>query len=1256
MVGLTGRWRTFWRNRSRGARYILTAIAALLILLAGALGTSPLWLTPLLQTGKPALEAALTRAVGAPVRIGAVAARIDWRPGFVLRRVTISGRSGPAVTVQAVRIDLSWLALSQGRLWPAFIGVAGARLNLRKTARGFHVVGLARSGGRPFDWRGFLGTIHTLRLTAGRIAIALPGRRLVSLQGLDAAWATGIKGGTLTAQATIPGVCGRCRADVEFSGRGFSLRHFQGAVGVRVSALDLHAAAALGGRARMRPLAGIVDGQLWTTWRRGRLGFVGGDARLTKAFVPATRFNRALAVSDLSGRFSLKIDRRGFRFYAADLVSDLAGVRSQTRTLSVTRRGRLWRVEADRVRLAQAAYVASRIRPVNPRLARWLAMDPVGSLQRLRLRLRPGRHWRYGVRTRFSGLGFGHRQSGPFFAQASGTLAANTEGGQLVVTGLHGLVRGPADVPGPLAVHALTARFAWQKDGRGLSWRLPALHLASNAGTVDATASGVSGTGQGPVLSLNAALRDVRISALKTLYPRSLQGHLRRWLARTVRGGIITGGHIVLQGPLRRFPFRHGGGVFQTTLQIAHGRYRFLPDWPAARDLAVTVTEQNAQLAVSGSGTVGGVAVPALAVHAGPLGTPGGSAAVRVRGQGDLRNLLRLVLPHVRTKLRPVLPVAITGAGAARLALTLHIPFSRRNGPLTLHGHVDLKNASLRYPLGSRFLTWRALAGRVAFNDAGPDGGHLAGRLLGGPFTLALKPRRHGGVRGAAQGSIDAAHVRALAGPARPYVRGAVAWHLTFTQGKRLHAAVSADLRGLALRLPYPAGKALGVPATAHIALASGPRGLVVQGDVPRHLAAAYVKPRGRLPGLWVGIGSAAPPKVVGPGLAVGVRSGYLAVTPWLALVRALGRAHLGTPQTRALLTPRALAAYVGSLTWRGRSFTTVHARFERTGTAWAGALEGPDIVGTVSWRPGPRPVLVAHLVRLVIPPRARRRRVPAGRSQVSDPHRLPAIRFTANSLNIDGHYVGRVAIDGVPYPDGFRFTRISLVRPHASVQADGQWTLRGGLPESLFTFSLDSRDLGRTLAEWGLLDQVAGGSMTAHGTLNWPGSPAAFALAKLEAKVQFLARNGRFVKVRQGAGKLLGIFNVDSIVHYLTLDFSDIFGRGFAFGRIDGTLIAQGGVAKTGGIHVQGASANVIVSGQTDLVAKTLDLKLRVYPHIQNNVTLATGLLGGPIAGAVMLLMQKIFAQEISQGIGTTYYIEGPWSKPSIHKKADKH
>ncbi len=1253
MVGLRARVQGFWRRRSRGVRYLVAAMGACAALVAAALATSPVWLTPLLQADRPALEAALTRAAGAQVRVGALAARAGWRPGIVLRDVVVMGRAGPAVAAGAVRVDLSWLALARGRLWPAFIGINGMHLSLRETAHGVHIVGLARHAGPVFDWRRFLGMISALRLEAGQITVALPGPHTVSLEALDASWATGIKDHTLTASASIPGVCGRCQVTVEFAGRRISRAHFDGAVGIHAAALDLQAAAALTGRRGLRPLAGTVNGRLWSDWDQGRLGFVGGKVALARVFVPANSVSRAMAIGGLAGRFSLKMTPQGFRLYAADVVSSLAGVDSRTKSLYVARRGRQWSVDATRLHLTQVVYLASHLHlhPRNRPIAAWLGLGPRGTLTRLDLRA--GRR-HYEVRAHFTGLGLGHPGSGPFFAHASGTVVASTHSGALTLSGIHGLVRGPAALPGPLHVQALAAHVSWHTDAQGLSWRLSALHLLSSAGTIDAVASGSRTIRQGPVLFLKAVLHDVHLSALKNLYPRTLHRPLRQWLTRTIRAGLVTRGHVTLEGPLADFPFRDGNGVFHVRLHIRRGRYRFLPDWPSARHLMVTASETGAALSVRGSGVLGGLPVPKVSVHAGPLGTPSGTVTVRVHAQGGLGKVLTVVLPHVRRPLQAVLPTTISGAGAAQLSLVLDIPFSRRQGPLALHGQVSLAHATLRYPLGPRALRWRALTGKVAFNGAGPERARLSGRLLGGPFALTLAPLPHGGVGGGATGMIDAAHLAALAGPARRYVHGPVNWRLHVIRRRRLVARVRADLRALALDLPYPAGKAAGVPATLRLTMVSDARGVFAHGVVARHLGLAYARARGGRQGLWVGVGSALPPKVVSPGLAVGVRSGYLAIAPWITFVQGLSRTYPAA-QVPSLATPRALAGYVGSLVWAGRSFGVVHARFERQAATWAGVLEGPDVAGSVTWRERPHPALALHLTRLVIPASSRAPHAPKSTPSVRDPRRLPAVRFTANSLTVDGDALGHVVIDGAPNADGFRFRRITVVQPPARLSGSGQWTRRGGQSESQFTLAFASTDLGRSLSAWGLPHQVAGGRTTASGTISWPGGPEAFALRHLTGHMRFASHDGRFIRVKEGAGKLLGIFNVDSLTRYLTLDFDGIFGRGFAFNSIDGTLTAFNGHAKTPGIHIAGPSADMIVAGEADLAARTFNLRIRVQPRIQNNVTLATGLLGGPIAGAAVLLMQKIFAHEIDQGTQTTYYVEGPWSKPSIHRKPDK-
>ena len=697
--------------------------------------------------------------------------------------------------------------------------------------------------------------------------------------------------------------------------------------------------------------------------------------------------------------------------------------------------------------------------------------------------------------------------------------------------------------------------------------------------------------------------------------------------------------------------------MFRVDLHVVHGRYQFLPRWSKARHLHVTVRERNARLSVKGSGRLGGVSVPRLSVQAGPLGTSKGVVSVHIQGRGDLDALLAVVLPHVPRHLRRFVPRSLSGQGPARLSLALHIPFASED-PLTLQGTVGLAGAMLRYPWTGGLLHFRKLAGSVGFTENGPNTGQLTGTVLGGPFALSLKPHDQD-IIAKAHGSMSAAGLQRVTGAASPYVQGPMSWRLQMTNGRRFRVVAQADLRHVVVHLPYPAGKALDVPAVAHAHLLVDKRGTFFRAGIPRHLHFAYRVPLGRPPATWVGVGSALPPKVLHPGLAVGVRSAYLDASVWERFVAGLtkirGLSHPNPHLGVRTLVPRAVHLYVSSFVLAGRPLGMVRAHLVRVGTVWRAVVQGPDVLGTIDWRPQGQGALLLSFQRLVIPLATAPVRG-RGFLGLTNPRSLPAVQFIANSLTVDGRDLGRVAIDGAPYPDGFRFGRVLLTRHRTTVSGQGQWTLHGGQQESTFALIFYSQNLGRILGSWGLPHQVDGGHATAHAALNWPGGPTNFSLDRLNANIQFVASHGQFVQVRQGAGKLLGIFNVDSIVRYLTLDFSSIFGRGFSFNHIDGKLLVQRGVAVTKGIHVQGASADILVSGQAGLAAQTFNLIVDVNPHLQNNVTLATGLIGGPVAGAAVLLMQKIFANEINQGTRLTYFIKGPWSKPIIRRTAEKN
>ena len=83
----------------------------------------------------------------------------------------------------------------------------------------------------------------------------------------------------------------------------------------------------------------------------------------------------------------------------------------------------------------------------------------------------------------------------------------------------------------------------------------------------------------------------------------------------------------------------------------------------------------------------------------------------------------------------------------------------------------------------------------------------------------------------------------------------------------------------------------------------------------------------------------------------------------------------------------------------------------------------------------------------------------------------------------------------------------------------------------------------------------------------------------------------------------------------------------------------------------LQGAVADLGIVGRSSLGDQTYDQLAVVRPHVSNVLALGGAVVGGPAAGAAMLLISRIFRKPLSQ-IGESYYeIKGSWDEPQIAK-----
>jgi len=193
----------------------------------------------------------------------------------------------------------------------------------------------------------------------------------------------------------------------------------------------------------------------------------------------------------------------------------------------------------------------------------------------------------------------------------------------------------------------------------------------------------------------------------------------------------------------------------------------------------------------------------------------------------------------------------------------------------------------------------------------------------------------------------------------------------------------------------------------------------------------------------------------------------------------------------------------------------------------------------------------------------------------------------------------------------------------------------------------LQSSNLNALFDQFGYGDYVKGGDAQLQGQLSWPGHAFQFQTAILSGNFKVAATNGRFAKIKPGAGKLLALISLQSIPRRITLDFRDIFSEGFQFDKISGDVKIRNGLMVTDNFEVSGTAAEVKMAGEVSLPAETQNLTVAVVPSLGEGVAIGAAVLLTPAVGAGVFLAQKLLQGAMSY----EYAVTGSWDNPHVDK-----
>ena len=129
-------------------------------------------------------------------------------------------------------------------------------------------------------------------------------------------------------------------------------------------------------------------------------------------------------------------------------------------------------------------------------------------------------------------------------------------------------------------------------------------------------------------------------------------------------------------------------------------------------------------------------------------------------------------------------------------------------------------------------------------------------------------------------------------------------------------------------------------------------------------------------------------------------------------------------------------------------------------------------------------------------------------------------------------------------------------------------------------------------------------------------------------------------------------MLSIQALPRRLTLDFRDVFSKGFAFDGIAGDAVVTRGIMETKNLMIAGPAAKVLMTGSVNLASETQNLKVRVQPALGESI--ATGvLLAHPATGAAAWVFNKLFGNPFDQVFAYEYAVTGSWADPKVEKIA---
>ncbi|MEZ9596747.1 YhdP family protein [Shewanella sp. 10N.261.52.F9] len=772
-------------------------------------------------------------------------------------------------------------------------------------------------------------------------------------------------------------------------------------------------------------------------------------------------------------------------------------------------------------------------------------------------------------------------------------------------------------------------------------------------------------------LLANVELHDV--ANIHEYFPlNGMSSSLVSYLTEALQAGNTDDAVVLWHGAFTDYPYANHDGLFQAGFTLANATFEFEPSWPAVDQLNLSALFENDAmdlwinqgqlLGVNASGAY--IGIPALGeksllqvkldlatqaeaanevIQKSPLVDSVGATLDVVQVSGDITGQIDLSIPLYDGESEVIkgtvnfkdTPVYITEPG---------IQLDRVNGQLQFVNDVvsgsGFTAAMYQQPL------------QFSFHTESMNKNYGVTVELDGQWQLTDLPEE-------------------LQNPLSYYYTGQADWsgdlRLIFDPiGYRIQARVESDLLGANLLLPEPFTKGK-----------DEPRKLVAELIGDNKQASLGIKLANQME-FWGGFdadsGNALAHydillgRLFKPGDQLRKSKGHLQIdidntefSPWLPIIEgfvAQGKSELSvsdSEQAKPASFFPALAsidADFNDLNLMGQPLADLHFSAQPTEHAWRFDITSKEFDGRIDFYPD----WVNQGLKIVaskfhMSPETRTEETAHYKSDTIMAN-LPPLAVDVDDFSLYGKSLGHLVLQGTPQASSYQIQTVSITTPNVVLKGKGDWDMTEGKNMTSFQLNLDATKFDYLSQQLGIDPGLKDAPTAVKADISWTGAPYSFSLETLNGDVSFDLGKGHLSEVSDKGARIFSLFSLDSLLRKLSLDFSDVFGKGLYFDSFGGTLKIDNGVVKTTDTEMNAVAGNMKVRGYTDLMSESLNYDIRFVPQLASSVpTVVLLSTGGWTFGLGAFALTKVLEPVIEVISEIRFRLTGTMSEPKLEE-----